>query len=77
MENTKEFITYNVCLDREFIHHVESSHKTYSQAKQYIADKLNEYPNKADMRDDNKAYWIGRYQQAFIVESICKYTVIE
>ncbi len=77
MSNTKESVTYTVCLNREFIHHADSSHKTYSQAKQAIKDKIDYYTNIQDMSLDNKNYWLGKYMNAFIVEHISNYTVLE
>jgi hypothetical protein len=76
MNNTKEFIVYNVCIQPEFINTSVSSHKTYSEAKQSIADKLTEIANDSNMRADNKVYWSEKYTNAIIVEYVGKYTVV-
>ena len=76
IETTKEFISYNVVIS-EFINHSDSCHKTYSEAKQAIVDKLNELSNNSKMSKENKDYWIGKYSKAIIVESISKYTVLQ
>jgi hypothetical protein len=77
MENTKEFISYNVVIYKEFIHNADSCHKTFSEAKQAIADKLVSIANNDKMTDDNKAYWSEKYNNAIIVESISKYTIVK
>jgi hypothetical protein len=77
MENTKEFISYNVVISKEFIHNADSCHKTFSEAKQAIADKLVSIANNDKMTDDNKAYWSEKYNNAIIVESISKYTIVK
>ena len=76
MSNTKDYVFYNVCLNPEFINTSDSTHKTYSEAKQAIADKIAEFKNNSTMSDDNKAYWINRYNNAIIVEYVAKYTVV-
>ncbi len=78
MENTKQFITYNVVLNSELaIHTSDSQHKSYTEAKKAISDKLNQIANNPDMRQDNKEYWSNKYLNAVIVEQVSTYTVIE
>lgn len=76
MNNTKTFITYNVCLYPECLHSSDSRHKTYSEAKQALQDKIDEIYKNDRLTLELRQYWKEKCEQAVIVEEVSTYTVV-